>query len=204
MELRQTLGLPLGEPINPDEVDLERLPLTRATRVVLSQASDEELAQLYQRSAMAGASGAILHTGAEILNRPSMEKMVDVDQVLRRLISFQNDVSSAIRFLNLARERSERLGRSTAPWDLIELEMCIYEGDSEAMGRMLQHIQSEHIEEPGVAEQLYELFYELGVIPDDVGPPSLAQPAPAANPSAIWTPESAQPEGAKQKLWTPS
>lgn len=204
-ELRAQLGLPAAGPIDPSGVELDVLPLGRVPRVDLSGASDDELAQLYQRAALAGAAGAVTHVGRELVRRPSLTGRMDVDEVYRRLITLEEDSAKAVQIVDEARRRAEQAGGSSAPWDLMELELHILEGAQEEATRVLDHIRTEHVNEPGVAEHLYELFYALGMIREDgqpMGPSPDATPEPPQ--SEIWTPDSARQQAPAQKLWTPS
>jgi hypothetical protein len=81
--------------------------------------------------------------------------------------------------------------------------------------RLLHHIRSEHAREPGVAQALFEILADAGIIGPDgkpVVPPQAAQEASglvvpgagASEPGKIWTPDSDQPAGGKKSaIWTP-
>jgi hypothetical protein len=75
----------------------------------------------------------------------------------------------------------------------------------------LEHIQSRHVEEPGVGEALQQMMIDVGLLHPDGTPvampeeePAMAGAAePAAAPGGLWTPDSAQPGSGGGKLWTP-
>jgi hypothetical protein len=75
---------------------------------------------------------------------------------------------------------------------------------------MIQHIQAEHIREPGVADALRNLLVQMGVMRPDGTPVAdltgQQHPGQAAEPpeqeSKLWTPDSEQ-SGGEKKLWTP-
>jgi hypothetical protein len=83
--------------------------------------------------------------------------------------------------------------------------------------RLLHHIRAEHIREPGVAQTLFEILAEAGIIGPDGKPAGVpagagAQEAPglvvpgaaAAESGKIWTPGSDAPAaGKKSTIWTP-
>lgn len=202
-ELRDSLGLPQPDAIDATTIDATRLPLTRLSRLDASKLTDDDLRELYQRAAMAGSSGPLRQLAAEVVKRPSFDDFHGIEQATQRLAMLQEDPNSASQVYELARERSARRGESNVEWDLCELEMSLVEGQSEKVQQVLNHIQQEHIDEQGVREQLYGLFYQLGIVPGGDQPPEAVAPQPA-EPSGIWTPESAQGESGTQKLWLPS
>jgi hypothetical protein len=112
-----------------------------------------------------------------------------------------------------ARERSRSAGESTATWDLAELELHITSGDGEQAKEILARIEREHLDDPQVAQALYRLLYETGVIqpegmpmqaPADEESPMAGVGTPDSGASRIWTPDSDRPSGGKSTLWTPS
>ena len=208
-ELRQQLGLPTPEPIDPSDLDVEQLPIGRLTRLNFDKLSDQDLVSLYQRAAVIGARGAVATTAREIIKRPTAAELTDIDEAFVRLITEEEDTNAALQMLDEARQRSESLGKSTASWDLLELELHIVEGSPDEANRVLTHLRQEHLEEPGVAEQLYQIMYALGATPETMQAAPADQPAgvtaePAAAAGAkIWTPGGDADAGGGQKLWTP-
>ena len=79
--------------------------------------------------------------------------------------------------------------------------------------RLLHHIRDEHIREPGVAQALFQILSEAGIIGPDGRPTAARRTAKlagivvpgagGAEPGKIWTPGSDQPSGKKSALWTP-
>ncbi|MEM9185387.1 MAG: hypothetical protein AAGB00_02695 [Planctomycetota bacterium] len=216
-ELRGLLGLPAPAPIDPAVEDVEQLPLGRVPRLKIEAVDDEQLVQLYRRAMMAGAAAAVAHTAREAVRRPSLAERLPPREAYQRLIGQEDDTPTALALVEEARAASDAASESNAIWDLLELELHVVEGAPEEANRLLQHLRAEHIEEPGVAEQLYQLLYALGATPDavpagaaaDPAPPmpGLA-PAPGAEPAAagagkIWTPQG-ESGGGGGKLWTPS
>ena len=88
------------------------------------------------------------------------------------------------------------------------------QGNTQEASRLIDHVQSRHMEEPGVGEAMMQLLVRLGIIRPDgtpAGPPpgpaapmpGSTEPIGAAEPQdKIWTPGSDEPGGEK-KLWTP-
>ncbi|MEX2172432.1 MAG: hypothetical protein WD851_24135 [Pirellulales bacterium] len=207
-ELRQSLGLPLPEPIETAGVEVVRLPLVRIPRLPMETVDDHTLTQLFRRSVLTGASAAILHIAREIIRRPTMHDH-QVEEAYERLLTVEEDSQESLQVLESARAWSDSLGASNVRWDFLELGIHITEGRPNEATRVLNHIQQVHLQETGVAQQLYQILYSLGAIPDDKPrmrqmPPAAGPPAPATRePSRIWTPEGDAPRE-RPAIWTPS
>ncbi len=86
-------------------------------------------------------------------------------------------------------------------------------GEVAEADRLLNHLRAEHMREPGVAQALFQILADAGIIGPDgrpVGTPGGAGEAAemiapgAAEPGKIWTPGSDQPTGGKKSaIWTP-
>ena len=68
--------------------------------------------------------------------------------------------------------------------------------------------------EPGVAQALFQILAEAGIIGPDGQPrmpagaapaeaPDIVVPGGGAEPGKLWTPEGDQPTGKKSAIWTP-
>jgi hypothetical protein len=211
-ELRAKLGLPVQEPIDPTQVALAELPLPRLARVDVKKLSDEDLADLYRRADHYRHVAAIRTLAHEIVERPGLDKLIEKAEVYGILAQIEPDTQRAIGYLDQARKAAEVSKASTAPWDLAELALRIARGDVAEADRLLHHIRDEHIREPGVAQAMFQILSEAGIIGPD-GKPTAAPPGEApgivvpgaggAEPGKIWTPGSDQPSGKKSALWTP-
>ena len=142
----------------------------------------------------------------EIVERPSLEQQDRQGRGLRACSRRSNPTrSSAIDYLDQARKAAEAAKNSTAPWDLAELALRIARGEVAEADRLLHHIRDEHIREPGVAQALFQILSEAGIIGPDGKPTARAAAArrarasscparAAAEPGKIWTPGSDQPQ----------
>jgi hypothetical protein len=213
-ELRSKLGLPSLEPIDPGHVSLPELPLVRIGRVDVRKLSDDALVDLYRRADHYRHISALRKLAHEAVSRPSLDKGpegFDKAEVYGILAQIEPDTVQAIAYLDQARKFSEASKASTAPWDLAELTLRIARGEVAEADRLLHHIREEHIREQGVAQALFQILSEAGIIGPDGRPPAAAQreapgivvPGGAAEPGKIWTPGSDQPSGKKSALWTP-
>jgi hypothetical protein len=212
-ELRRKLRVDELEPIDPNTVSLVDLPLVRLSRVDVKNLSDEELVDLYRRADHYRHISALRKLAQEVIGRPGLDKLVDKAEVYGLLAQIEADPQQAIGYLDRAREAAEAAKKSTAPWDLAELAMRIARGDVAEADRLLYHIREQHIREPGVAQALFEILAEAGIIGPDGKPtaqaaappePGIVVPGAAAESGKIWTPGSDQPTGGKKSaLWTP-
>jgi hypothetical protein len=100
---------------------------------------------------------------------------------------------------------------------LVEFTLRLRRREEAEAQRVLKTITSKHMREPGVAQAVYSLLAQLGLIEIDptTGRPMMTggmpvpggAPAPAS-PSGLWTPDQgAAPahaaSGSKSKLWVP-
>ena len=220
-ELRGKLNLPLANKIDPAGVNVMVLPLARLHRLDAPKLTDEQLETAYARATHYRHVTAVRLFSEEVLSRPSMEKTIPKQEVYGQLAQIERDPQKAIGYIDEARKAAEASGESSAPWDITEMTMRLSMGDFPTADRLLQHIRSEHIREPGVAQTLFQVLVEAGVIRPD-GTPTMAPPsqtvgpgagmmpgvaaAPAADTGAkLWTPggETAPASGKKSVIWTP-
>ncbi len=211
-ELRQKLGLPRPEPIEPGDQPAITLPLVRIARLDVDAISDDDLVTLYHRAVMAGAGAATTILAREAVRRPSIAARIPPSDAYRRLVAVERDPDRALALIDEARNHSKATGESTAAWDLAELELHITSGNPAEAKQALTRIEALHRDDPDVAAALYRLLYETGVIPEamhaqapmDEEMPAAAvgvAPEPAGR---IWTPDTERPPGSKSALWTPS
>lgn len=212
-ELRQKLGLPLPGPIDPSADEVVRLPLVRIPRLPLETIDDATLVQLFRRSALTSAAAAIVHVAREIVRRPSIAEM-QIEEAYERMLAIEDDPEESLQILNEARAWSHQRGVSCVQWDFIEMEIHIRSAQPQEATRVMQHIQQTHLSEPGVAQQLYQILYALGAIPEGRHAPTEATqrrdgsvggpPAPAPQEaSRIWTPDGDAPRE-RPAIWTPT
>lgn len=214
-ELREKLGLPPSGPIDPRQIDAETLPMARVQRVDLKAASDDALLSLYKRTELSGANEAALAVAREAVTRPGLAEELPPEELYARLAALEPDIEEALGWIDRARETAEAAGQSCATWDLAELELRVVEGHFEEANQLVHHLRDAHLNEPGIAERLYQLLHALGAVPApgpsgavpaEAMPAEAAMAAPAADGSKLWTPGSDEPAagGGGQKIWTPS
>ena len=218
--LRAKLDLPEAGPIEPQAAGpdekgaassaVETLPLVRLARVEVEKLSDEVLLNVYSRAAAFHVDKAMRKFGEAILNRPTMKGSDAEIDVLNRLCHSESDVEKRFEYIKRGRENSKADSKTCAMWDLLELPVRLERGESQEMGRLVQHLQSKHMEEPGVADALIEFLVQIGALNPDGTPAGMPagpqEPAgPAAEPEAgkLWTPDGESGGGDKPSLWTP-
>jgi len=213
--LRQRLGLPTQEPIDPDQVDLANLPVTRLARVEIEKVPDEGLLRGFRRAMSAAALPAMRKFGGALLDRPSFTDQENREQILSLLTRVEDDSDRALKYVAEGRALAEKAGRSSAPWDLMELSIRFARGEEAETSRIFQHLSRQHVREPGVAVALQDWLMQIGAIrpdgtpaaaavPSSQGQPSLVVPTETgADPGKLWTPGGQQALEEKPKLWMP-
>jgi tetratricopeptide (TPR) repeat protein len=213
-ELRRSLGLPQPDMIDCSNSDSAAIPVVRVMRLKIESLTDDGVVSLYRRAILAGANTATALLARESVRRPSLREHIPTAEAYQRMIAGEPDLERALALIDEARQASLAADESTAGWDLTELQLHIVSGNAPQFQEVLGRIEREHLDDPQVAQELYRLLYEAGMIPPErltAGAPlddeaAMVGSGPAAEPSSIWTPDSERPAGAgkKSSLWTPS
>jgi len=210
--LRQELGLPTQGPIDPQHSPVDSLSLVRLPRLEVEKLTDDDLLKAYGRALAFHVGGVLPRLALAVVERPSLAGRDEQLQAYRLLAQWGEDRDRRLDFLNRGRQAAEAAGRSSATWDLLEITLRLERGEAQEFGRLLQHVQSQHIREPGVAHALRSLLVQIGLMRPDGTPvvpaaeePSIIVPGSEGGASGkLWTPGSPGPTGASGgKLWTP-
>jgi hypothetical protein len=213
-ELRSALNLPTRDMTDPTGIDALKISLVQIPLLDVAKVSDEDLLMLYRRVVLKHASGAIRHLAKEVLQRSSLNDKVDKNETYDLLIRTAVDVGDALSYVADAKKTAADAGESPARWLLAELSIRLSTADTAECQKLVQTIQTRYMQEPGVAQGLYEILVSYGIISPEGMPagsrPSTARPmvAAAASPestSKLWTPDApaAAGGGEKSKLWVP-
>ncbi len=216
-ELRTKLGIPNRPIISGKNQDVLKLSLVKLTRINHEELEDEQLYIAFQRSAMKGQSGLVFRFGREILQRDQLPEGLDKNDLYEAVINAcpSSDETLAIGLVEEAKAQSVDRNESPARWLLSELSFRLRRRETEKCNHLVQVIQSRHINEPSVADGLYRLLVDYGVISPDGSPaggPPVPQQAAALTPAqpeagGLWTPDGpttpAGNETQKSKLWVP-
>ncbi len=230
-DLRSQLGLPTLGPIEPRPAgtrqpeeavfspgagspgapgEVRTLPLVRLARVRVEKLSDDDLVTAFHRTALYQAWDAARKFARAVIDRPVFARRPERMEAFRLLAQSATTVEEGIASIEEGRRDALSNGQSCAVWDLLELSVRFgHGGDIEQAMRLMQHIESRHIQEPGVAQTLTQMLINIGLLNPDGTPVTMpgrraageAAP-PAAEPSKLWTPGSESP-GTGGKLWTP-
>ena len=217
--LRKELNLPLPQPISPEGVDPDRLPMVRMHRVLVDSMSDDWLLHAYRRAAMLAATTVLARLAPVVIERESLRGKVDKAEACGLLAGGSPTSEEAITWLTKAREWAAREKESPARWLLAELDLRLRRGEATQAQQLLQEIQTDHMREPGIAQTLFEMLARYGIIDPraanpanmpNVAPPQMGDTgATAPNPTTggdqkIWTPDGAPTgESKKSAIWTP-
>ena len=216
--LREKLGLPLPQPLSPQGIDPDRIPIVRIGRFNIAEMSDAWLLQAYRRAAMLAATGVVARLAREVIDRESLAGQVDKAEACGLLAGGAPTSEEAIQWLAQAQELAAQENTSPGRWLLAELDLRLRQHDATEAQELLQKIQADHIREPGIAQALFELLARYGIIDPQAVPGGMSPGdrtnsedfetmAPSANveqEQKIWTPESSSSSPQKKStIWTP-
>jgi hypothetical protein len=176
---------------------------TRGFTLDAAKLSDDDLVMNFQRALQVVARQAVRKLGLEVVGRASLKGKIDLAGVYGHLADLEEASDEAIRYIDLARKAAEEQKQSTAPWDLEEVELRLRRGEPQEFGRLVEHIQSQHLREPGVAQALMQLLYQAGIVGQDGRPRNL--PGGGVGVPGVSVPGAAVPSspGEGGGLWTP-
>ena len=212
--VREHLGLPTKETIDPHEVGLDRINPLDYTSVAVDSLEPHELMYLFAQSRRYQMLAANGYLAGELLSRK--EKLADEDvdwaDIYATLANSTIDTDESLQWIAKARQSTLTEGGSPAPWLVLELAVRLQRREVTEVERIFREINSRHRNEPGVAEMLREVLSEYGMVPDveqgPVGQPLEGDNVESDTEDGIWTPNSAlsgteKESPAATKLWLP-
>ncbi len=219
-KLREKLGLPLPEIEDPATFDYRRARLPRFLYMPLEKLTDEQLRLCYERVMVSQFMPAGRRLAQEILKRDSLKDQLDLRiSAYQIMIRVTEEPDEALHYVDEARKLAEAHNESTAPWDLEELALRIARREANHVSRLIQHISQAHIREEGIADALFNILRNAGLVgpngemmmpmaPGAGGSISTADVDAASQQSKLWTPDgggNAGGSGEKKKssLWVP-
>ncbi|MGI8978192.1 MAG: hypothetical protein ACR2FY_03090 [Pirellulaceae bacterium] len=215
-QIRKSLGLPTVETLDPAGLRVTSLSPVRLTRLDVKKLADNDLLTVYQRGILYSAGRLLRKVGPELVSRPSLKGKVDYAGVYELLARLSGNSDQAIEYIQKAQEIAASGGESPARYLMAEIPLRLERREVDEFRRLFERLSTKHIKEPGVAQSLQMLLYQLGILRPDgsMATPGAAPPgAPAAGAapaSGLWTPDqgaptsaAAAPAGGKSKLWVP-
>ena len=218
--LREQLKLPTPDPLDPSELDVDRLPVHRFGRLDIGRLSDEQLLMAYRRAYTVMSVDPLRRLATEVIQRASLDDQIDKVEAYDILSDVAETTDEALEYLEKARKLATADGESPAHWLIDELELRLLRGEAEKFLDLLKEIQTRYMKEPGVGAALLEVLSRYGLVTPDgrlmmpttrdmqaAAETRESQPAPAA----VWTPDApaaappASGDEAKKasKLWLP-
>ncbi len=218
-ELRTRLGLPEPGPIDPEQVGIRDVPVHRLDRVMVEKLADEDLNVAFGRAMGYQFISAVRKFAAALVEREHLGITPERRHAIEQLAYTQNDLATAMDYVELGRRACETAGQSNVEFDFVEINLGLVHSAPQKIPHLLEHIRDTHSNEPGVKERFAKLLIQLGLInPDGTpGPAAMAAhrraemgraaghggvgAASQPEPGKLWTPESET--GGGGKLWTP-
>jgi hypothetical protein len=204
--VRRHLGLPEASPL-PADAQPGEVPLARLARLPMAELSDDNLQAALSRAVHYRASAAAQRAALEVVARPSLDEKVSKAGVYTTLALLTEDTRRALEYVDLGRTLAEEEGESSAQFDLHEVSLRLRRGEPEEATRLINHLLQEHIDEPGVAQSLRNLFLRMGIVgpdgrarvqPGDLPDADEGQSEPPAPATKLWTPGGEQPAAASK------
>ncbi len=213
--LRRSLGLPVPASIALTG-DVNQIALPKLHRIDPESLSTEQLGRCYGLARLFVATKAIWRLGNELLRRGCLESPEERYQIQLELAQYTDNYEAALGLLAQAKKEAVAANLSPAGALLSELSLRLRNGEVAEAQEVLTTLQTKHIREPGVAELLYRILRESGILRDEhveemqrSMTPAAAQRPPAAETgsgSALWTPDAHPSSGEGEppsKLWLP-
>lgn len=210
--LREQLGLPVAEGIDPEECDVDEVPLSRMHRIETERLPDDDLLSLSSLAMACSATWAVERFCKEVTRRGSLKEKADVAGAYFTLAEIARDRGDRDRALTWIEEgraldRSRSQTNRDHEWDLLEILTRLTEPKDEKLKSCIGDFFTKHRENAEACERLLHVLVSLGAIrAEDLQRPTAAPPevaAPVASRPAIWTPGGERPAGEKVKIWTP-
>jgi tetratricopeptide (TPR) repeat protein len=199
--LREKLGLAQLEPLDPTDVELSQITDVQLGRYDVTKMSTDQLAHCYQRCLVITFRKAIVAIAEEIITRDDKPQHLNLADVYGSLLETRSTNEERIDLIEKAKQAALAANQSPAIWLLREIPLRIMSGDTQTASDLMQTIEANHIEEPGIRDHFYQLLMQLGIINPDGSPaggqaqPGIIDPsASAPQAGGVWTPGNQEPQ----------
>ncbi len=217
--IRQKLNVAALPEIDPPASgEMMKVPSYNLARVRTQALGVDDSMLMLERSRSTGCRSATRRFAEHVLGLALGEdrKQAKIGAYLA-LAESSADPIEGLEALDKAKQYAKANNLSNAVVLLSEIGFAIQAGDAPRLQRCVQSLTSEHGNNPNVMAQLQQLLVMYGLINPDGsarrgagGPPPSAMggpsPAPAAQSSGLWTPDSPAPASKPaggSKLWVP-
>jgi tetratricopeptide (TPR) repeat protein len=195
-ELRTEIGVSHLEKLAPGEDEF--LTPMQMCRIDAEKLSDEQLLGYFQIATMTQNFLALRHITPEVLKRDHIEgARRDICHV--NMARFSETSEEALEHFSQSRAEAAKIGAPIGILLVAEFEYRLRNGLEDKLDTLLATIESRHMKEPGVEQELARLFQSLGIQPGGMPPESemaaaetaVVESAPESGgeSSGLWIPE---------------
>ncbi|MBA63145.1 MAG: hypothetical protein CMJ76_12370 [Planctomycetaceae bacterium] len=205
-EVRTLLSLKPIEAVDPTDVDLDQIPDIRLARYDVKKLSTQQLGDVYQRCFFVGFRRGFINAAREIIERDEKPEHVNMPDVYAALLESLDSIEGRLELVEQAKAEVIALGESPAAWLLREIPLRLMNQEAQTASNLIRKLETDHINEPGIAEQLYGLLVQMGVMNPDGTRATSAGPSSGQSEGGIWTPGSDSNNDADSEgsgLWIP-
>lgn len=175
-QFRDELGVPQLEKLTPKEGSF--LSPIQMTRIDAENLDDESLIGYMQVAMMTQNNDALKALTPEALKREHVEGVRrDICHV--NMARFVDSHDEAFEHFSQSRAEAAKLGLPIGLLLVAEFEYRLRNGIEEKLDTLLSAIESRHMDEPNVEQELGRLFHAMGITPDGLPPGSEAEMHPA-------------------------
>ena len=205
-DVRKSLSLDPIEATDPTDVDFNQIPDIRLARYDVSKLSTQQLGDVYQRCFFVGFRKGFINAAEEIVTREERPEHVNMSDVYAALLDSRDSVEGRLDLVAQAKAAVTTQGESPATWLLREIPLRLINQEAQVASDLIRKLETDHINEPGIAEQLYSLLVQMGVMNPDGTRATPPGPEATQSEGGIWTPGSEAGSGGDSEgsgLWIP-
>ncbi len=204
----QRLGL--QEPSRPTSLgEVLREGLSSFHHVELDDFPDSELVSLFAWSHQTGVIRPLRQVAETIVQRPSLRSEIDLNPIFRQLSEMSWSARTQLRYAEMAREWCQEANQPAGMWIFRGMLAKMNLGEVDTLQQDMDLLMRKHLDEPGVMENLQQLFTMMGIT-DAQGRPTQefggrSEAGQGSDSSSVlWTPDQpAEGSSPPSKLWIP-
>ena len=140
------------------------------------------------------------------MTREEDPEHVNMSDVYAALLDSRDSVEGRLELVTQAKGVVTAQGESPASWLLREIPLRLINQEAQIASDLIRKLETDHINEPGIAEQLYGLLVQMGVMNPDGTRATPPGPEATQAEGGIWTPGSDAGSGGDSEgsgLWIP-